>query len=539
MQHQEYLNQFFSKRSSTSEKINNFVQITKQSNATAKYFLTQAGFDLQLALVMYIQQNPREERQVNMNLGQLVYFDRNQSSIYQANNIQQFEQNEEEQKVITVTFQEKKTKKYQLTDKPTPYLMTVNRRVKEFESIRKEKQVIKRCTSSNSKMKANQTQFQKYNQPLQHNNILCFKKQQCTEDSLLPLGPEFVHLLEPINQDQPVEQNLQTFIPQSTYMRSITNQMPIAPNQYSPQSPYINARPISQVPYQQSIQQNNYENNQQQFNHTVNPPYPHQPYIQNQPYQQAQNCNQNHLASQFQSNQVNHIQTINYQQPNYIQQSNPQFNQNAQQFQQNQFQQQNSQNYQRPLSNLPPQNLNSAIQSPNFQQIPPQQYINQQQAFNQQYSNQVRQSTQNARYANPVQNFNQPHNPFPPIQPVYNQTQKYQNQGQQNIQINQNQPNFPPQNNQVPSKAFQRQNMKSPVKTVIVIKNEDMKFGQFNQKIFDFLKDHLKYLNIQIQIKGGDIQIVAGEQNLKAVLSVVNNIKIGPNGIPYGIHSGQ
>ncbi|CAL6057497.1 UBA-like_superfamily [Hexamita inflata] len=526
MQHQEYLNQFFSKRSSASEKINNFVQITKQSNATAKYFLTQAGFDLQLALVMYIQQNPREERQVNMNLGQLVYFDRNQSSIYQVNNIQQFEQNEEEQKVITVTFQEKKTKKYQLTDKPTPYLMTVNRRVKEFESIRKEKQVIKRCTSSNSKMKGNQTQFQKYNQPQQHNNILCFKKQQCTEDSLLPLGPEFVHLLEPINQDPPVEQNMQTFIPQSTNMRPI---------QYSPQSPYTNTRPISQVPYQQNIQQNNlnnYQNNQQ-------------PQHQNQQYQQVQNFNQNHLASPFQSNQaVNHVQPINYQQPNYVQQSNPQFNQNAQQFQQNQFQQ-NIQNYQRPHSNLPaqqfiqqpPQNFNQAIQSPNFQQLQqPQQFVQQQsiqQNFNQQYSNQVQVSTQNT-YANPVQNFNQiQYNPapLPPSQPVNGQ---FYNQIPQNMQMQGQINNFAQQN---PSKAFQRQNVKSPIKTnVIFIKNEDMKFGQFNQKIMEFLKDRLKYLNLNVSIQNGDIQIVTGDESLKAVLSVVNNIKIGNSGIPYVIH---
>ncbi|CAL6022473.1 Hypothetical_protein [Hexamita inflata] len=529
MQHQEYLNQFFSKRSSASEKINNFVQITKQSNATAKYFLTQAGFDLQLALVMYIQQNPREERQVNMNLGQLVYFDRNQSSIYQANNIQQFEQNEEEQKVITVTFQEKKTKKYQLTDKPTPYLMTVNRRVKEFESIRKEKQVIKRCTSSNSKIKANKTQFQKQNN--QPHNILCFKKQQCTEDSLLPLGPEFVHLLEPINQDPPVEQNFQTFIPQSTNMRPISNQMPIAPNQYSPQSPYTYTRPISQVPYQQNIQQNNYQNNQQ-------------PYHQNQQYQQVQNFNQNHLASPFQSNQAdNHVQPINYQQPNYVQQSNPHFNQNAQQFQQNQFQQQNSQNYQISQSNnpaqqfiqQPPQNFNQAIQSPNFQQLQqPQQFVQQQsiqQHFNQQYSNQVQVSNQNT-YANPVQNFNQiQHNPAP-LPPVNG---LFYNQIPQNIQIQGQMNNFPQQN---PSKAFQRQNVKSPVKTnVIFIKNEDMKFGQFNQKIMEFLKDRLKYLNLNVSIQnGGDIQIVTGDECLKAVLSVVNNIKIGNSGIPYGIH---
>ncbi|CAL6022465.1 Hypothetical_protein [Hexamita inflata] len=395
-------------------------------------------------------------------------------------------------------------------------------------------------------------------------------------EQLLPQGPEFEHLFEQNNQEPQYQEQ------QPQYTNQYANHS-IQQNLYQQQSPYIHS-PISQVPYQQNMQQNNFNYNQnvnnsalgfhqhqQNFNSSLQPSFPQNLIAPN-------NFNPN--QQRFQPNISS--QPINNQQPNYVQQSNPQFNQNAQQYQQNQYQL-NIQNYQRPHSNhspqfvQPSQNFNSLIQGPNFAvnlqiaqlnqnqavnlqanvapQFNPNQNILQTNQFVPQQNLQITQQTLNANL-----------NPNGPVQNIFNQnkfgavqTQQPVQISCQNAQINQSVFNnnlktaqqFPHRNtmlgmqqqlpvfDQTQSPINLSANVNQSIKnTVVIIKNADMKFGQFNKQILEFLQQYLTCASIQTTNQG-DINIVTTDENLKIVLNVVNNIKIENHGIQYAIHSNQ
>ncbi|CAL6057929.1 Hypothetical_protein [Hexamita inflata] len=383
-------------------------------------------------------------------------------------------------------------------------------------------------------------------------------------EQLLPQGPEFEHLFEQ-NIQQPYYQEQQ---PQ--YTNQYANHS-IQQNLYQQQSPYIHS-PISQVPYQQNMQQNNFNNNQNVNNSALGF------------HQHQQNFNSSLQPSSFPQNLINiSSQPINNQQPNYVQQSNPQFNQNAQQYQQNQFQQQNIQNYQRPHSNhspqfvQPSQNFNSLIQGPNFAVNLLIAQLNQNQAVNLQANvapqfnpniniQQTNQFVQQQNLQITQQTLNANANPNGPVQNIFNQNKFGAVQTQQpvqiscyNAQINQSVFNnnlktaqhFPNRNimlgmqqqfpvfEQTQSPINLSANVNQSIKnTVVIIKNADMKFGQFNKQILEFLQQYLTCASIQTTNQG-DINIVTTDENLKIVLHVVNNIKVENNGIQYAIHSNQ
>ncbi|CAL6057499.1 UBA-like_superfamily [Hexamita inflata] len=215
----------------------------------------------------------------------------------------------------------------------------------------------------NNNQSRSSNQNNQSNKPLQVNNI-----QQDIMEQLLPQGPEFEHLFEQNNQEPQYQEQ------QPQYTNQYANHS-VAPNQYSPQVPFVNSRPMSQVPYPQNSQQNfnnNYQNNQTQFAPV------------NQQNQLVRNFNHSAFQPNQQVNQQFQLNQVNYSQPNYSQQnSNLQFNPQNQQMQQNMFQRSNvnilnSQStipqYQftsQQPSNQPfihQQNFNTSIQSPHVQQ---------------------------------------------------------------------------------------------------------------------------------------------------------------------------
>ncbi|CAL6069856.1 UBA-like_superfamily [Hexamita inflata] len=234
------------------------------------------------------------------------------------------------------------------------------------------------------------------NKPLQVNN----RPSQDIMEQLLPQGPEFEHLFEQNNQQ------LQHQEQQPYYTNQYANHS-VAQNQFSPQVPYINSRPMSQVPYQNTQQNNfnNYQYNQAQFVAPVTQ------------YQQVQNYNR-FVQPAFQPNQQVNQRFQQNQVVNYSQQLNSQFNPQNQQIQQSSIPQYRfapQQPSNQPF--IPQQSFNPAIQSPNVQQ----------------------------RQFNPTQ-LSQPFN-----SPLQNQNQMFQQQFQNNqFNYNQFQTNSINQNVQIP-----------------------------------------------------------------------------------------
>ncbi|CAL6022479.1 UBA-like_superfamily [Hexamita inflata] len=261
----------------------------------------------------------------------------------------------------------------------------------------------------NNNLNRSSNQNNQSNKPLQVNN----RPSQDIMEQLLPQGPEFEHLFEQNNQ-QPQHQEQQ---PQ--YTNQYANHS-VAQNQFSPQVPFVNSRPMSQVPYPQNTQQNNFNN--YQYNQAQFAPV-------NQQNQQVQNYNR-FVQPAFQPNQQVNQRFQQNQVVNYSQQLNSQFNPQNQQssIPQYQFtpQQPSNQHF------IPQQSFNPAIQSPNVQQ----------RQFNPQ-NQQIQQSSIPYQFG---PQLSQPFN-----SPLQNQNQMFQQQFQNNqFNYNQFQTNSINQNVQIP-----------------------------------------------------------------------------------------